>query len=144
VYLGLVRQGRGGRPLVATVFPPNEHWSAVYPYAAMAPYVDAFAPMLYWECREPGAAAEEAVNRLGAMRPVHVIGQAFTMADVGGRREAPSGAELERFMGVARRNGAVGASFWVWQDMTAEEWTALGAYPWEAPAAEDSRHGAPS
>ena len=130
VYLGLVRAARAGRPLVATVFPPTDHWMAVYPYAAMAPYVDAFAAMVYWECRQPGDAVDQAVQRLSSMRPVHVIGQAFDMADAGGRQVAPSAAELERFMTVARQDGAVGTSFWVWQHMNAEEWTALSAFDW--------------
>ena len=132
VYLSLVRPARDGRPLVATVYPPTDHWMVAYPYAAMAPYVDAFAPMVYWECRDPGAAANEAVSRLAALKPVHVIGQAFSFGDVGGRIDQPSTAELDRFMGVARQDGAVGASFWVWQDLTGEEWNALTAYPWPA------------
>jgi len=130
VYLGLVRAARSGRPLVATVFPPTDHWMAVYPYSAMAPYVDAFAAMVYWECKQPGVAADQAVRRLSSMRPVHVIGQAFDFADVGGRRVAPSAAELERFMTVARQDGALGASFWVWQHMDAEEWGELAAFEW--------------
>jgi hypothetical protein len=130
LYLSLVRRARDGRPLVATVYPPTDHWMAAYPYAAMAPYVDAFAPMVYWECRDPGSAADEAVSRLAAMKPVHVIGQAFGFGDVGGRAVQPGSAELDRFMGIARRDGAVGASFWVWQDTSAEEWSALTAYPW--------------
>jgi len=86
--------------------------------------------MIYWECRDPGAAAAEAIRRLGSMRPVHVIGQAFSFADVGGRIDLPSAAELRRFMEVARRDGAVGASFWVWQSMSPEEWAELTAFPW--------------
>jgi hypothetical protein len=113
----------------------------------MAPYVDAYAPMVYWECRDPGAAADEAVTRLAAMKPVHVIGQAFSFGDVGGRVNQPSTAELDRFMGISRRDGAVGASFWVWQDASGEEWKALAAYPWSAtdpaPARKLSALGAP-
>jgi hypothetical protein len=147
VYLSLVRPHRDGRPLVATVYPPTDHWLAAYPYGAMAAYVDAFAPMVYWECRDPGSAADEAVQRLAGMRPVHVIGQAFSFAEVGGRVDQPGTAELDRFMGVSRRDGAVGASFWVWQDLTGEEWTALSAYPWAAtqpsPARPLNARGAP-
>lgn len=147
VYLSLVRPQRANRPLVATVYPPTDHWRSAYPYAAMAPYVDAYAPMVYWECRDPGAAADEAVTRLAAMKPVHVIGQAFSFGDVGGRVNQPSTAELDRFMGISRRDGAVGASFWVWQDASGEEWKALAAYPWSAtdpaPARKLSALGAP-
>jgi hypothetical protein len=130
VYLGMVRPARDGRPLVATVYPPTDHWLANYPYATMAPYVDAYAPMMYWECEDPGAAADQGVSRLATYKPVHVIGQAFGMGDVHGRIDQPSGAEMTRFMGIARRDGAVGASFWVWQLMNAEEWSTLSAYPW--------------
>ncbi|HEV7468076.1 MAG TPA: hypothetical protein VGP96_17395 [Candidatus Dormibacteraeota bacterium] len=130
VYLSLVRQARDGRPLIATVYPPTDHWMAAYPFSAMAPYIDAFAPMIYWECRDPGAAAAEAIGRLAGLRPVHLIGQAFSFGDVAGRVDQPSAAELERFMAVGRSTGAVGASFWVWQSMNAEEWAELVAFPW--------------
>jgi hypothetical protein len=103
---------------------------AAYPYAAMAPYVDAYAPMMYWECTDPGAAADQAVSRLAPLKPVHVIGQAFSMGDAGGRIDQPNADELNRFMGVARRDGALGASFWVWQLMNPEEWATVTGYPW--------------
>jgi len=130
VYLGLVRPDMLGRPLVATVFPPTAYWLKVYPYQAMAPYVDAFAPMEYWSCREPGAAAASAVSALASMAPVHVVGQAFDDGPSGGRVGSPAPAEISRFLDSARRAGAAGASFWVWQDVTAGEWGAIGAYPW--------------
>jgi hypothetical protein len=130
VYLGLLRPARDNRPLVATVYPPTDKRLTDYPFAAMAPYVDAFAPMVYWECRDPGAAADESVSRLKTMKPVTVIGQAFGMGDVGGRVNQPGPDEMNRFMGVARQGGAIGASFWVWQLMNGDEWNALTAYPW--------------
>ncbi|HEX3606539.1 MAG TPA: hypothetical protein VH134_11500 [Candidatus Dormibacteraeota bacterium] len=130
LYLSLVRQARDGRPLIATVYPPTDHFMAAYPFAAMAPYIDAYAPMEYWECRDPGAAAAEAIARLAKLRPVHLIGQAFSFGDVAGRVDLPSAAELERFMAVCRSRGAVGVSFWVWQSMTAAEWAELTAFPW--------------
>ncbi|MDQ1366401.1 MAG: hypothetical protein QOJ52_1040 [Acidimicrobiaceae bacterium] len=129
-YLGLVRPQMGGRPLIATVYPPTDYWLAHYPYQAMVPYIDAFAPMLYWSCVEPGAEATMALQKLAGMAPVHLIGQAFDMGPYGGRDGSPSGAEIARFLDVARRGGAKGASFWVWQYMTAPEWAALSAYPW--------------
>jgi hypothetical protein len=130
LYLSLVRQAREGRPLIATVYPPTDRLMSQYPFAAMAPYIDAYAPMIYWECRDPGVAAAEAIGRLARMRPVHLIGQAFSFGDVAGRIDMPSAAELERFMVVARSRGAVGASFWVWQSMDAEEWAELASFPW--------------
>lgn len=133
VYLGLLRQPADIRPLVATVFPPTDHWMAVYPYAAIAPYVDAFAPMVYWGCREPGDAAGQAVSRLADLAPVHLIGQAYNMAGEGGREVSPAAGEITRFLDVAQRAGATGASLWDWQEATSEEWDALASYPWPAP-----------
>jgi hypothetical protein len=130
VYLGIVRQARGSRPLVATVYPPTDTRLTDYPFSAMAPYVDAYAPMVYWECRDPASAAGEAVTRLKSMKPVHVIGQGFSFGDVGGRVDQPGTAEMQRFMGTSQQDGAIGASFWVWQDMNGEEWNALSSYPW--------------
>ncbi|MFN2608607.1 MAG: hypothetical protein ABR511_12075 [Acidimicrobiales bacterium] len=130
VYLGLVRQAAGRRLVVATVYRPTDRLWAIYPYAAMAPYVDAFAPMVYWGCTEPGDAASQAIDRLSTLRPVHLIGQGYDMADEGGRVGAPSATETARFLDVARRGGAVGASFWVWQSIDAEQWSALADYPW--------------
>ena len=133
VYFDLVRRHAGGRLIVATVYPPiDAYWQmGGYPFAAMAPYVDVFAPMVYWECTDPGADARQAVERLSTLRPVHLIGQAYGMADIpGGRVNAPSAAEILRFMTAGRRAGAIGASFWVWNTMDAAEWGALAGYPW--------------
>lgn len=131
-YLGLVRPETRGRPLVAVVFPPNEYFANTYPYPAMAPYVDAFAPMVYWGCHEPGAYAAQAVDRLASLAPVHVIGQGYIISDdgAGGRQVAPSQAEVLRFLAVARQSGAVGASLWDWQSMDDQEWSGLAAFPW--------------
>jgi hypothetical protein len=130
VYLGLVRQSADVRPIIATVFPPTDHWMAVYPYADIAPYVDAFAPMVYWGCREPGAAAVQAITRLSPLAPVHVIGQAYNMASEGGREVTPAPGEILRFLDAANRAGATGASLWDWQEASPDQWTALASYPW--------------
>jgi hypothetical protein len=131
VYLENVRKSAGTTPVIATVYPPlDAYWSGGYPYSTIATYVDAFAPMVYWECIDPGSAAQSAIQRLSTLRPVHVIGQAFNMADVGGRTVPPSGAEITEFLARAHQDGAVGASFWVWQTATTEEWTALSDYRW--------------
>ena len=131
VYLELVRQAAGSRLVVATVYPPTDaSWDGGYPYQAMAPYVDAFAPMIYWECTDPGTDATLDVARLSTLRPVDVIGQAFNFAEDGGRTDSPTGAEITEFLSASRRAGAIGASFWVWQDATPEEWAAVSAFPW--------------
>jgi hypothetical protein len=135
VYLGFVRSALVGRPLVATVFRPTDRLWASYPYRSIAPYADSFAAMVYWGCAEPGAAAVEAIQRLASLRPVHLIGQGYNMADEGGRQVPPSGDETWRFLEVARAGGAVGASFWDWQEIGAEQWRAMAEYPWPAPRA---------
>jgi hypothetical protein len=112
------------------VFRPTDRFWASYPYRAIAPYVDAFAPMVYWGCNEPGAAASEAITRLAALRPVHPIGQAYNMADEGGRRVSPSADETWRFLDVAHTGGAVGASFWSWQEISQDEWTTMSQFAW--------------
>jgi hypothetical protein len=85
--------------------------------------------MGYWMCEEPGAFTAQSLQRLRDLRPVHMIGQAFGNR-YHGRRVAPSGAETLRFLDVAVKEGAVGASLWVWQDMGQEQWDALASYPW--------------
>ena len=132
-YLGLVRAATGARPLVATVFRPTDRfWLGTYPYRVMASYVDAFAAMVYWGCTEPGAAVTQALERLSALRPVHAIGQGYDMAEDGGRPASPTAEETWRFLDVGERGGAVGASFWVWQDMLTPQWDALRAFSWSA------------
>ncbi len=140
-YLGLVRPAMGKRPLVATVFAPTDHWWVTYPYQAMAHYVDDFAPMVYWSCREPGDAAMVAIQRLSVLAPVHLIGQAYDMGPEGGRVGRPSGAEISRFLDVAQRDGAVGASFWDWQEIDSQEWAALSAFSWLGPVTGQARAG---
>jgi hypothetical protein len=133
VYLELVRNAAGSRLVVATVYPPTDaSWDGGYPYQAMAPYVDAFAPMIYWECTDPGTDATLDVARLSTLRPVDVIGQAFNFAGDGGRTVSPSGAEITEFLSASRRAGAIGASFWVWQDATPVEWAAVSGFPWSS------------
>ena len=133
VYLELVRRSAGARLLIATVYPPSDYsWYGPYPYRAMAPYVDAFAPMVYWECTDPGAEAALDVARLSTLKPVAIIGQAFNFAGTGGRTVSPSAAELNEFMNAGQRAGALGVSFWVWQEATSDEWSALSKYRWES------------
>ena len=137
IYLGLIRQAAGDLPIAATVYPPVDWVMAkqdAYPFDLMAKYVDAFAPMAYWMCTEPGHLAAESVDRLADLRPVHVIGQAFH--NVGhGRRVSPSRDEVLRFLDASLRHDAIGASLWVWQDANDAEWGAITDYPWHEAAA---------
>jgi hypothetical protein len=133
LYLALVRRADPTALLVATVFPPTDLKWGSYPYAAMAPYIDAFAPMVYWGCTEPVLEAEQALQRLGPLAPVHLIGQAYDMAGYGGRVGPPTPAEITAFMQAARRYGALGASLWSWQAIDPADWGAMSRYAWPAP-----------
>ncbi|HUQ62459.1 MAG TPA: hypothetical protein VM121_01740 [Acidimicrobiales bacterium] len=140
VYLDRTRRAAGRTLLVATVYRPSDTVWGRYPYESIAPYVDAFAPMVYWGCTEPGEAALQTIERLASMRPVHLIGQAYDMAEDGaGRAGPPNADETRRFLDMARRRGAVGASFWVWQSIDDDQWAAMAGYPWPAPVSEPAR-----
>ncbi len=129
-YLSLVRRYAGPRPVVATVLPPGPYRSPTYPYSAMAPFVDAFAPMVYWSCTEPGAAVAQAVVALRRLRPVVPVGQDFNMASIGGRHGLPSPAEIWRFLYVAHSLGAIGASLYDLESGGRAQFAALAAFPW--------------
>jgi hypothetical protein len=132
VYLSRVRGAARNLPVIATVMNPTTFQRSYYPYAAMAPYIDAFAPMVYWSCTEPGSATANAIDMLSDYRPVHVIGQGYNMASEGGRRGMPTGAEVWRFLDVAKRHGAAGASLYDAETASDPEWSALGGYPWKS------------
>lgn len=130
VYLSTVRHERPDALLVATVYPPTDSQWVSYPYRTIAPYVDAFAAMVYWGCQQPVTAAEQALSRLEPLAPVHLIGQAYDMADAGGRTASPSPAEISAFLLAARQGGALGASFWSWQSIDPGEWSAMAGFTW--------------
>jgi hypothetical protein len=134
VYLQAVRRAAGNTPIVATVYRPTDlNWYGPYPYRTMARYVDAFAPMVYWGCTDPREAATESLERLSKLRPVHLIGQAYNMAPEGGRTKAPSAREINAFLSLGHRDGALGASFWDWQEINGGEWKALSRFDWSVP-----------
>ena len=130
VYLSMVRRIAGARPVVAIVMRPSSYELTFYPYAAETPFVDAFAPMDYWSCREPGQIAADSVLKLKRYRPVTVIGQSYDMGPEGGRPGLPSGREIWRFIDASRRAGAIGANLWTWEQTRAAQWQALSFYPW--------------
>ncbi|MCW2614234.1 MAG: hypothetical protein JWN08_1228 [Frankiales bacterium] len=88
--------------------------------------------MVYWSCHEPGTLVTQSLERLGRWLPVAPVGQAYDMGDEGGRRGVPTRAETWRFLDVARRGGAVGASLWTVERMGAGQLEALTAYPWDS------------
>jgi hypothetical protein len=133
-YLSLARAATADRPLVAIVPRPTAYWLATYPYQSEAPFVDAFAPMVYWSCTEPGAAVGSAISALARLRPVAPIGQDYDMAAEGGRHGLPSGREIWRFLDVADRSGAIGASLYDLESGGRTQLATLGRYPWPRPA----------
>ena len=74
---------------------------------------------------------EDVGSRLAALRPVHLIGQSYDMADEGGRHGVPTGREIWRFLDVAKRTGAIGASLYLYTETKAPQWAALSHYPWK-------------
>jgi hypothetical protein len=130
-YLSLVRRAARGRPVVATVMRPTTWQLKTYPYAAEAPYIDAFAPMDYWSCNEPGALAVGSIQLLAKFgKPVTVIGQSYDMKNEGGRPGVPSAAETWRFLDSAKRAGAIGASLWTYEESTPAQWGPLAKFAW--------------
>ena len=129
-YLSLVRAMAGDRPVIATVLRPTSYWLENYPYGAEAPFVDAFAPMVYWSCTEPGAAVDQAVTVLSRWRPVAPIGQDYNMGPEGGPPGLPTPKEIWRFLDVAHRAGSIGASLYDLETGGPAQLQALAAYPW--------------
>jgi hypothetical protein len=129
-YLSLVREDAGSVPVIATVPRPVAGAVSTYPYAAEAPFIDAFAPMIYWSCTEPGAAVQTAMSVLAKLRPVTPVGQDYNMASEGGRHGLPTGAEIWRFLYVAHELGAIGASLYDLEAGGNVQLTTLAAYPW--------------
>jgi hypothetical protein len=130
VYLSNVRVYAGHRPVVATVPRPTSDRVGVYPYATEAPYVDAFAPMVYWSCHEPGSLVHQSMRFLRRLRPVAPIGQSYDMASEGGRHGLPTAREIWRFLDASKRSGGVGASLYTYDSTRAPQWRALRHYPW--------------
>jgi hypothetical protein len=130
LYLSHVRRAAGNVPVIATVMRPTDYQLATFPYREHVPYVDAFAPMVYWSSNEPGKVSKESVERLARLRPVHLIGQSYDMGGEGGRPGLPTGREIWRFLDVAKRAGAVGASLYNADEASAAHWRSLTHYPW--------------
>ena len=129
-YLSLVRWAARERPVIAIVPRPTSYWLTTYPYQAEAPFVDAFAPMVYWSCTEPGAAVGAAIAALRHLRPVAPVGQDYDMASEGGRHGLPSGRAIWRFLDVAHRSGAIGASLYDLESGGKPQLASLAGYPW--------------
>ena len=130
LYLSHIRKAAGSMPIVSTVMRPTEAQLRAYPYAAQVPYIDAFAPMVYWGCHEPGKLAKRSLKVLSRWRPVHLVGQSYDMGGEGGPRGVPPRREVWRFLDVAKRSGALGASLYNYDGAHTPQWEALGRFPW--------------
>ena len=132
LYLSLIRSYAGNRPIAATVPRPTPKRLKSFPYGSFPAYADVFAPMIYWSCNEPGRLVTQSLQQLGRLLPVAPVGQAYDMGDEGGRRGLPTGAETARFLDVARRGGAVGASLWTVERMSPDQLAVLTDYRWDS------------
>lgn len=130
LYLSLVRSYAGRKPVAATVPRPTPLRRKSFPYKAFVPYSDVFVPMVYWSCNEPGKLVEQSLRELGALLPVAPAGQAYDMGEEGGRRGTPTREETLRFLDVAKRGGAIGASLWTIERAGPGQLEALRDYPW--------------
>jgi hypothetical protein len=111
---------------------PNPYTVSFYPYDVLVPRFDAVAPMVYWGRRAPATVTEWAIRYLARFgKPVAPIGQSFDMGPEGGPKGAPRGIALVRFMNEARREGAIGVSFWSWQHTPARLWRTIRGYDWQ-------------
>jgi hypothetical protein len=119
-------------PLIATVPRPN---GSGYPYAEVVENFDAIAPMVYWMQRDPVADVNAAIDALAAFgKPIIPVGQAYDGGPEGGPPGPPPKDALDRFMAAAAAKGALGVSFWVWQQATPEHWAAVtDAKSWDLP-----------
>jgi hypothetical protein len=130
--------------ILATVPWPSEKRTGSYPYAATAPWSDAFIPMAYWYNRSPSvvtATSMRWLQRFGL--PVMPVGQGYD-----GRLDAPylepdpaPDKSVAAFIYNARANGAQSLSLWSWQTTGPLQWGELakaagtvGPKPLPAPA----------
>ena len=127
VYAKELRRRAGPRAIVVATTPrPTPARVANYPYTELAPWVDAFAPMVYWGYEDPEGAVTRAIQRLKPYGnlPVIPVGQSYDMRPEGGPGHPPAGA-TRKFMARAYALGAPGTSWWSWQHATTWNWRAI-------------------
>lgn len=111
-------------PLVATI--PRPRYNRGYPFAEIARYFDALAPMVYWLTRDPVAEVEQTISDLAGLgRPIMPVGQAYDARLDGGPSGPPPKEHLVRFIQAAQSRGATGFSFWVWHLASPDHWAAI-------------------
>ncbi len=145
-YAQAVRQALGPQGVfVAVTYPPIYHED--YPFAALAPYVTAYAPMDYWHYQALGENFLSAYNyvyqTVGLIHqlsgnpgiPVSVIGQTYDMFSGGGQGVfSPTEFEEEAAFQAASDAGAIGISFYRLPTMTPAETQAVQTLPYPFPS----------
>jgi hypothetical protein len=114
--------------ILATVPWPSEQRTGMYPYAATAPFADAFVPMAYWYNRSPSVVTKTSMQWLKRFgKPVMPVGQGYD-----GRLDAPylkpdphPDKSVAAFVYVAREQGAQSLSLWSWQTTGSLQWGVL-------------------
>jgi hypothetical protein len=114
--------------ILATVPWPSEQRTGMYPYAATAPFADAFVPMAYWYNRSPSVVTKTSMQWLKQFgKPVMPVGQGYD-----GRLDAPylkpdphPDKSVAAFVYVAREQGAQSLSLWSWQTTGPLQWGVL-------------------
>lgn len=127
-YAELRRRLPARTAILATVPWPSEKRTGMYPYAATAPYSDAFVPMAYWYNRSPSVVTKTSMQWLKRFgKPVMPVGQGYD-----GRLDAPylkpdphPDKSVARFVYVAREQGAQSVSLWSWQTTGSLQWGVL-------------------
>ena len=144
-YAAAVRQALGpGGVFVAVTYPPVGHQS--YPFAALAPYVTAFAPMVYWHFKEVPEdfmttyeyvlQSVSQVHKLAGLPdvPVSVVGQTYDMfSGTAQGIYSPTPLELQAAMQACTAAGAVGISFYRLPTATPAELGAIETLPYPDP-----------
>ena len=119
-----------GYPLIAVVPRPSLGNLHIYPYSTVVQHFDAIAPMIYWLNRQPDSDVDVALPDLAQYgKPLIPVGQAYDGKPEGGRPGVPPPDELQRFMRAAQSKGAIGVSFWVWQEVNQPAWDAIRDAP---------------
>jgi hypothetical protein len=136
-YARAVRQALPNALLIGVTYPPSY---GSYPWAALAPYVDAIEPMDYWHYYERDYTyAQVYAAVLGSIQtiqkadgnpglPVLPIAQAF---DLFSAPYNPTELEEEAAIRATLAAGQMGMSFYQLGTMTADEWQALVDFPFQ-------------
>lgn len=139
-YAAAARAAVGKGLLVGITYPPQQ--MPQYPFAALAPYVDAWAPMDYWHQEERDYTYHEVYKwirqSMDTIRstsgrpqlPFDVILQTFD-AFAGSEKGifSPTPAELAGATAAAAADGAAGISYYHWSSATPAEWSVIADSP---------------